>query len=107
MAANYPYGIFFICQNNHTAGYCWTYVTGNSTQPIGAIGMIGITPAYRGKGLSKQLLLTGMNYLCASGVQDVRLDVDGGNIAAIGLYESVGFEKVGELHWFEAVLSVT
>ena len=104
LAENYPCGIFLLSENSNVAGYCWTYTTGDFAHSIGTIGMIGITPTYRGKGLSRQILLAGMNYLCTSGVQDIRLDVDGCNAAAIGLYESVGFKKVGELHWFESTL---
>ena len=100
-----PEGILFLAHGKDTAGYCWTCVRGDSGSLIGVIWMIGIAPAYRGRGLSKPILLAGMDYLNSRGVKTIRLDVDGDNSPAIGLYTSVGFVKVGEDHWFEAPLS--
>ena len=42
-----------------------------------------------------------MQYLKPTGVADIGLHFDGINSPAIRLYTPVGFEKVGELHWFE------
>ncbi len=42
----------------------------------------------------------GMQYLKSTGVANIGLHVDEINSPAIRLYTSVGFEKVGELHWF-------
>ena len=98
-------GIFFLNDGSETAGYCWTCIHGHSANPIGVIGMIGIDPVYRGRGLSKPILLAGMRYLHSSGVKYIGLDVDGLNEPAIKLYTSVGFKQAMELHWFEARLS--
>ncbi len=115
-----PEGILFLtdrtANGDVTAGYCWTCVlpgagtrslapspdSGESS--IGVIGMIGITPPYRGRGLSAPILLAGMEYLHSRGVKYIRLDVDGGNTPAIKLYTSVGFKNAQDLHWFEARL---
>ncbi len=100
-----PEGIFFLCHAEETAGYCWTNIQGTPKSSVGFIGMIGITPSYRGRGLGKPILLAGMEYLHSAGVKHIELNVDGENAAAIGLYQSVGFQKKAELHWFEAPLS--
>ncbi len=42
-----------------------------------------------------------MDYLQSINVDEIGLHVDGNNTPAIRLYTSVGFEKVGELHWYE------
>lgn len=63
--------------------------------------MIGVVPDFRGKGVSRSILLAGMDYLKSIGVADIGLQVDGSNTPATRLYASVGFEKVGEGHWFE------
>ena len=100
-----PRGILFLRHSDETAGYCWTYILGDSRNPIGIIGMIGITPDYRGRGLSRPILLAAMDYLQGRGVRYVGLDVDAANCPAIKLYAAVGFKKVQEFHWFEARLS--
>ena len=63
--------------------------------------MIGVSPDYRGKGISKPILTARMEYLQSAGVAEIGLEVDGSNTPAIRLYHSVGLEKVGELNWFE------
>ncbi len=42
-----------------------------------------------------------MQYLKSTGVDDIGLHVDGNDDPAMRLETSVGFENVGELHWFE------
>ena len=100
--ANTSYqGILFLSNGDVTAGYCWTCLSPVHGAVRGIIGMIGISPEYRGKGISNIVLLAGMEYLRSLDVPDIRLQVDGSNTPAVRLYTSVGFEKAGELHWFE------
>ena len=98
-------GILFLSHGDTTAGYCWTCLSSVDGSIRGIIGMIGVSPDYRGRGISSSILLAGMEYLQSLGVADIRLEVDGSNTPAIRLYTSFGFEKVGELHWFELGLS--
>ena len=98
-------GILFLTHGEDTAGYCWTYVIGESKPLAGIIGMIGIVPEYRSRGLSKPILLAGMRYLHSRGVDYIGLDVDAENTPGIRLYTSVGFKKAQEYHWFESRLS--
>ena len=102
-------GILFLHQDEKPAGYCWTCVAPVNAGIRGLIGMIGVVPDYRGQGVSRAILLAGMEYLRSIGVADIALQVDGSNTPAIRLYTSVGFEKVGEDHWFERelILSIT
>ena len=100
-------GVLFLNHGDDTAGYCWAGIEGKPGNSFGIIGMIGITPEFRGRGLSKPILLAGMDYLQSKGVDHIRLDVDGANTPATSLYISVGFKKAGELHWFEARLPET
>lgn len=105
MTGNTPEGILFLVHGDDDAGYCWTRILGSPEHPAGVICMIGITPPYRGRGLSHPILLAGMKYLRSRGVEYIKLDVDEQNTPAMNLYSSVGFEKSVELHWFEALLS--
>ena len=100
-----PEGILFLTHGRETAGYCWTCILGGPQNTIGVIGMIGVASAFRGQGLSRPILLAGMEYLHSRGVKYIELDVDGDNRPATKLYASVGFGKAQEVHWFEAELS--
>jgi mycothiol synthase len=94
-------GILFLLNGEKIAGYCWTFMAPANGKTRGIIGMIGVAPDYRGRGVSQPILLAGMEYLKSIGVEDIGLHVDGDNTPAISLYLSVGFKKVGELHWYE------
>ena len=98
-------GILFLSHGDATAGYCLTCLSPLDGSIRGIIDMIGVSPDYRGRGISNTILLAGMEYLRSLAVADIRLQVDGSNTPAVRLYTSVGFEKVGELHWFERDLS--
>ena len=101
MANTTHQGILFLHQDEKPAGYCWTCVAPANGGLRGIIGMIGVVPGYRGQGVSRAILLAGMEYLRSIGVANIALEVDGSNTPAIRLYASVGFEKKGESHWFE------
>ena len=94
-------GILFLYSEGRVTGYCWTCFAPSHGKLKGIIGMIGVSPDFRGRGLSKPLLLSGMEYLKSAGVAEIGLHVDGINAPAIALYKSLGFQKVGELHWYE------
>jgi mycothiol synthase len=96
-----PGGILFLCHGERVAGYCWTSVAPVGGQTRGLISMVGVAPDYRRRGVGRPVLLAGMEYLRSIGVDDIGLNVDRNNTPAIGLYTSVGFQKVRELNWFE------
>ena len=98
-------GIIILNNGEKTAGYCWTCLSPMEANTRGVIGMIGVVPNYRGRGISRTILLASMEHLRSLDVADIGLQVDGSNTPATRLYTSVGFEKVGELHWFELDLS--
>jgi [ribosomal protein S18]-alanine N-acetyltransferase len=56
---------------------------------------IAIDAAQRGRGLSRNLLLTHMGHLAGRGVRRVFLEVEENNQPARRLYESAGFAVVG------------
>jgi len=71
------------------------------------IGMIGVVPEFRGKGVSRHALHAGMKHLRSIGLTEIGLEVDGSNDPAVRLYASTGFKRLGERHWFERVLPGT
>lgn len=100
--ANTSYeGIKLLFQGEHLAGYCWTLLMSDGQRKQGVIGSIGLAPEFRGGGISRLILSAGMSYLRSAGADYIRLEVDGENAPAIRLYQSMGFQKAGELHWYE------
>ena len=56
---------------------------------------IAIDPGYRGRGLSRDLLLTHLGHLAGRGVRTTFLEVEENNHPARRLYERAGFNVVG------------
>ncbi|MCV2349489.1 GNAT family N-acetyltransferase [Paucibacter sp. Y2R2-4] len=56
----------------------------------GDLGM-GVSPAYRGRGLGKQLLLSCIGAAGAKGIACIELEVRADNRCALNLYRSLGF----------------
>jgi len=100
-------GIVFLFEADSPAGYCWTVRVPAENGVRGMIGMIGVVPGYRGKGVSRHVLHAGMKYLRSIGLAEIGLEVDGNNDPAVRLYTSTGFKVTGERHWFERDLPGT
>jgi ribosomal-protein-alanine N-acetyltransferase len=56
---------------------------------------IAVDPVYRGRGLSRDLLLTHLGHLAGRGVRTIFLEVEENNQPARRLYERAGFAVVG------------
>jgi [ribosomal protein S18]-alanine N-acetyltransferase len=56
---------------------------------------IAVDPRHRGKGLSRDLLLTHLGHLAGRGVRSIFLEVEENNQPARRLYERTGFTVVG------------
>lgn len=85
---------FFLAERDHgLAGFHWTKVHGGQDRSaaIGEVYVVGVDPAEQGSGLGRALTLIGMRYLRGRGLPEVMLYVDEKNVAAIRLYESLGF----------------
>ena len=100
-------GILFLFDGDSPAGYCWTILVPAEHGVRGMIGMVGVVPQYRGKGVSRHILHAGIKHLRSLGLAEVGLEVDSDNDPAVRLYTSTGFKKTGERHWFERVLPGT
>lgn len=81
-------GFFLAERDDELLGYHWTKVHPDGS---GEVYVIGISPAAQGLGLGRALLLRGLVHLQP---RDVHLYVESDNLAAIRLYESIGFEHV-------------
>ena len=77
----------------------------NNAKWIGLVHMLGVDPAYRQQEIGKSVLLNGLEDLKAKGIDIVELTVDSENPAACSLYESVGFEVIARLTWYEKLVA--
>jgi mycothiol synthase len=68
--------------------------------PTGYVNMIGVLPAWRGRGLGRELLRWSVAYLRAQGTPRIQLAVEAANERATQLYRRHGFEPDIEWpHW--------
>lgn len=82
-------------------GFHWTKVHGRHShgsgdhghEPMGEVYVVGVDPSAQGMGLGRDLTVIGLQYLRGLGLQQVLLYVDESNVAAIRLYESLGFSR--------------
>lgn len=61
------------------------------------ISNLTIIPPWRGRGLGRMLLTTGLTNLYKRGAKSVALGVDGGNPTPVALYPSMNFEIISSL----------
>lgn len=76
------------------AAFCWTKVQDDEHNPgeIGEIYVIAVNPDFQGRGLGSELVLAGLEYLAAAGIEKAMLYVDRDNEEARRLYAKLGFE---------------
>ena len=92
-----PCGVLFVEHGARPVAYAWTFRSGAT----GWIGMTGVHPDFRGRGLGKAALAAGMTYLAENGAKTVRLEADDLNAAAKRIYFSAGFRETGVSLWYE------
>ena len=97
----HPEGILIMFHGGDPAAYNWTFIRASQKTSTGVVGMTGVHPNYRGKGLGRVVLMAGMDFLLKKNVQGIELEVDQENAAATGLYLSLGFRKIQESLWYE------
>ena len=102
-----PEDVILACDGVKIIGYCWTRITCETAtgERKGQIFMLGVDPDYRGRGVGKGVLLTGLSYLKSKGLQVAELTVDSENQAACALYRSVDFQVRTSSLWYEKAIS--
>ena len=99
---------FFVAEDKgELIGFCWTKIHGAHTHShngldvdhghdaIGEIYVLAVNPEYKGKGVGRDLTITGLNYLKYQGLSNVMLYVGVENKPAFNLYKSLGFNEFG------------
>jgi mycothiol synthase len=82
------------------AAFHWTKVdpeqrsTLDPASPAGEVYVVGVHPAYQGRGLAKPLTALGLAHLARLGLPEVVLYVDGDNAGALRTYSGLGFRDI-------------
>ena len=100
----HPDGILLITEGQRMVAYCWTIDDAVDSNK-GYVRMMGVDPAYRGRGLGRTVLVAGIEYLRERGMKKMELMVDSRNPVAKRLYQSLGFKRKGVILWYQRRLS--
>ncbi len=99
-----PHLLVFAETRGQPVGYVWSWVDpqrrASTDKACAYIGDLGVTAAYRRRGLGRALLMRALADLKARGMSAAELEMDGLNTNARRLYESVGFKQHVELLWY-------
>lgn len=85
-----PQGFRVLEVDGRIAGSCWTKVHGAASSAVGEIYVIGVDPEFHGRGWGRALTEDGFAWLASQGIRGGMLYVDAANVAAVGLYASMG-----------------
>lgn len=83
--------------NGEIAGFAIARVDIGRSASFGHILTVDIAPAYRRKGIAQKLLHEVEAIFREKGIKECRLEVREDNIAALNLYQKLGYKKIGNL----------
>lgn len=83
--------------NGEIAGFAIARVDIGRNTSFGHILTVDIAPAYRRKGIAQKLLQEIETIFREKGIKECRLEVREDNVAALNLYEKLGYKKAGKL----------
>jgi ribosomal-protein-alanine N-acetyltransferase len=87
-----PFGHYFVEEvDGVIEGYLGLWILFDQAQ----ITTLGTTLTHRRQGIAKRLMEYGLRHAFQNGAERISLEVRVGNIAAITLYESFGFQRQG------------
>jgi mycothiol synthase len=93
-----PSGFLLFEMDGIIAASCWTKVHELHPDRFGEIYVISVRPSHQGHHLGRVAVTQGLNVLKKKGVSRAILFVDDSNIAALALYERLGFRTVRRDH---------
>ncbi|MBS2962293.1 mycothiol synthase [Actinocrinis puniceicyclus] len=91
-----PAGFFLARTAHDLIGFHWTKVHPAGAYgpgPVGEIYVLGVDPDAGRRGLGRFLAVAGLQHLAQTGLDSVILYVDGDNLPAVRLYQSLGFRN--------------
>ncbi|MCU1677953.1 MAG: GCN5-related N-acetyltransferase [Frankiales bacterium] len=95
-----PSGLLMLESDGELAGFVWTKVHGHGDSShahtaVGEIYVLAVAPHATRRGFGRFLAVAGMHHLAERGLPEVILYVDESNVAAVSLYERLGFARRG------------
>jgi len=88
-----PAGLFLAWGPTEPVGVCWTK---RHPGGIGEIYSVAVRPRWSGRGLGRLLVTVGLRYLAEErGAATGLIYVEEGNLPAVALYRSMGFDEAG------------
>ncbi|MET7765072.1 mycothiol synthase [Streptomyces sp. NPDC005336] len=84
-----PEGFFLAEREGEIVGFHWTKVHGE--ERLGEVYVVGVRPDAQGGGLGRALTAIGLRHLAAQGLPTAMLYVDADNLAAVAVYDRLGF----------------
>ncbi|MCH8224023.1 MAG: GNAT family N-acetyltransferase [Chloroflexi bacterium] len=89
---NEPLRVVYVAEfEGEPVGTATLFLAPDSTD--GFINALAVLPEYQGRGYGRQILSEAVGGLIARGRERVKIEVQTDNEGALGLYESVGFER--------------
>jgi len=92
LSATVAFAAFCLCSAGRAAG--------RPGRGEGWIDLLGTRPAFRGRGLGRAILLSGLQQLKACGADVALLGTTSWNVAAQWLFASVGFQIMHQVRWY-------
>jgi ribosomal-protein-alanine N-acetyltransferase len=86
--------------NGEIAGFAIARVDIGRTMPIGHILTVDIAPAYRRRGIAQKILHEIEAIFQERGIKESMLEVREDNVAALNLYQKLGYRKVSKLEQY-------
>ncbi|MCH8223733.1 MAG: GNAT family N-acetyltransferase [Chloroflexi bacterium] len=99
--------LFLDDSDGRAVAYVWTKFEPSEGMSVGYVGMVGVHPDYRGRGLGEVITANGIRLLRDQGAGVVKLEVDRDNKPARRIYRDLGFNSVSETIWYELGLAPT
>jgi ribosomal-protein-alanine acetyltransferase len=84
-------------KNNEIIGFIISAIDYERNAQVGHILTIDVAPAYRQKGVAQKLLQEIEKIFKEKGFRASHLEVREDNIAALGLYQKLGYKKIAKL----------
>ncbi len=100
-----PAGFFLHEIGDRLAGFCWTKVHRDERPQLGEIFVIAVDPDLAGRGLGRDLVLIGLDWLAHQDLHHAILYVEGDNESALALYHHLGFEVTETRRWWRLDLT--